>query len=102
MKYITTLHAASIFGVNDSRIRQKYRANELPGVILNRELFITVDDHLVDESDIEPNTFITLEEIAEKHGKTPMTIRRWCMSGKIPAKKIGRNWFILREIPALK
>lgn len=97
MKYITTERATKIYNVNLSRICQKYRAKELPGIILNRELFIIVDDHVVDSSDIEPNTFRTVEDLAAEHSKDVRTIQRWCTSGKLPAKKIGRNWFILKD-----
>ncbi|OAJ35318.1 DNA-binding protein [Piscirickettsia salmonis] len=98
MKYITTQRAASIFGVNDSRIRQKCINKELNGIVLNRELFIIVDDDLVSESDIEPGTFTTIEETAVKMNRENSTIRRWCIASKIPAKKIGRNWFVLKKL----
>jgi excisionase family DNA binding protein len=32
--------------------------------------------------------------VAEKYGKSPLTIYRWIYRGVIPARKIGGNWFI--------
>ncbi len=37
---------------------------------------------------------LTVDEAARLFKVTPTTIRRWCLSGRIPAFKIGRAWRI--------
>lgn len=27
-------------------------------------------------------------------GVDPATLRRWCASGKVPARKVGKKWFV--------
>jgi len=40
------------------------------------------------------NSFYKVIEISKIFKVKPITIRRWCKSGKIKAKKIGKNWYI--------
>lgn len=45
---------------------------------------------------------ITIQGYIEKEfdpagAPSPVTVRRWCSTGEIPAKKIGGNWFIIRS-----
>lgn len=34
---------------------------------------------------------------AKAYGKTPLTVRRWCIAGKIRCRKIGTSWFVHRS-----
>ena len=42
--------------------------------------------------------YISTEELAKIYGIHEETARRWCKSGVVEAKKIGRNWYIKRDI----
>jgi len=44
----------------------------------------------------EENGLIGLEEAAAYLGISLATARRWCESGRLPARKEGRNWTIKR------
>jgi excisionase family DNA binding protein len=43
------------------------------------------------------NEVLTVEEVARLLKVTSTTVRRWCLSGRLPAFKIGRAWRIPRE-----
>jgi len=36
-------------------------------------------------------------EVSKIFRVNPVTVRRWCKSGKIKAKKIGKSWYIYRD-----
>ena len=40
---------------------------------------------------------LTTVEVADMFKVSPMTIRRWCASGRLPALKLGREWRISKE-----
>ncbi|PTN07987.1 helix-turn-helix domain-containing protein [Mangrovibacterium marinum] len=42
-------------------------------------------------------TALTVDEVAGKLSLTNKTIRKHIKSGKIPAKKIGKRWYISEE-----
>lgn len=48
------------------------------------------------EDPIELVDDLTLEEVAERTGRKPATVRGWCSSGRIPGayKQNGRDWRI--------
>ena len=41
---------------------------------------------------MEVKVYITIDEVAELFQVNPETVRRWSISGKIPAAKIGDVW----------
>jgi predicted site-specific integrase-resolvase len=43
------------------------------------------------------NNFYRVIEISKIFKVKPITIRRWCRSGRIKAKKIGKNWYICED-----
>ncbi|MGH3104084.1 MAG: helix-turn-helix domain-containing protein [Gaiellaceae bacterium] len=40
---------------------------------------------------------LTVQEAARRAGRTPETIRRWIWSGRLPAEKIGNQYFVAEE-----
>ena len=36
-------------------------------------------------------------EVSKIFKVNPVTVRRWCKSGKIKAKKVGKSWYIHRD-----
>lgn len=40
---------------------------------------------------------LTVEEAADYLKVSKITIRRWCVRGKLPAFKIGREWRICKQ-----
>jgi excisionase family DNA binding protein len=40
---------------------------------------------------------VSLSEAAQRTGRHPEVLRRWCMEGRIPATRVGRTWVIERE-----
>ena len=36
-------------------------------------------------------------EVSKIFRVNPVTVRRWCKSGKIKAKKVGKSWYIHRD-----
>ena len=43
-----------------------------------------------------PQRFMTVEEAAEGFRVSLATVYRWCRSGRLPAKRVGRDWRISR------
>lgn len=43
----------------------------------------------------------TCEEVAKLTGRPLRTIQNLCKAGKLPARKLGRSWFIPKQ-PALE
>lgn len=41
--------------------------------------------------------YITTNELMEKYGISYETARRWCQSGRVKAKRIGKRWYIEKE-----
>lgn len=40
---------------------------------------------------------VSPKQLGELTGMHPETVRRLCQSGQLPARKIGKQWFIDRE-----
>lgn len=40
---------------------------------------------------------LTINETAERLGLSVAMVRRYCVTGKLPAHKIGRDWAVLRR-----
>lgn len=40
---------------------------------------------------------LTPEQVAKLTGLTARTIRARCREGDLPAKRIGRRWYVLRD-----
>jgi len=38
--------------------------------------------------------FYKVNEVSEILKVNPVTVRRWCKSGTIKAKKLGKSWYI--------
>jgi hypothetical protein len=45
------------------------------------------------------DNIIGVDEASKLWGLSPGTIKNYCASGKIIAKKIGKTWVILKEQP---
>lgn len=43
---------------------------------------------------------VSPEAYALEQGRSVSTVRRWCASGALPARKVGREWVIRRGTPA--
>lgn len=43
---------------------------------------------------------LTPEEYAAENRRSISTVRRWCKTGALPARKVGRGWVIRRGTPA--
>jgi excisionase family DNA binding protein len=43
------------------------------------------------------NSLYKVKEVAKILKVRPITIRRWCKSGILRAKKIGKSWYIPEE-----
>lgn len=43
------------------------------------------------------NRLITVDEVAERYGVTPYTVRRWACTGMIRGMKIGRHTLFTQE-----
>lgn len=43
---------------------------------------------------LTPEALLTVEEVAEYLRTTPNTVYRWCRSGKLPARRIAKEWRI--------
>jgi excisionase family DNA binding protein len=41
--------------------------------------------------------FLTISETAKRLGLSLAMVRRYCLNGKLPARKIGRDWIILER-----
>lgn len=39
----------------------------------------------------------TVDEMAEKWGVTDRTVRNWCKSGLVEAKRFNKEWILVRE-----
>lgn len=39
----------------------------------------------------------TVQEMAEKFGVTPRTIRNWCEKGELEARKFNKEWVIVKD-----
>ncbi len=40
---------------------------------------------------------LTLLQVARETGRNVELLRRWCVAGRIPARRMGRDWFIRRR-----
>ncbi|WP_245583355.1 helix-turn-helix domain-containing protein [Oceanospirillum beijerinckii] len=47
---------------------------------------------------MKTNKLMSIEEWRKRRflgeAPAPVTVRKWCANGEIPAKKIGGNWYI--------
>ena len=43
------------------------------------------------------NNFYKVSEVAEIFKVKPITIRKWCQTGNINAKKFGKSWYIYKD-----
>src|SRR5215207_7323882 len=43
----------------------------------------------------------TLAEAAQRSGRHPEVLRRWCLEGRIPATRLGRSWTISEDTLAM-
>lgn len=54
--------------------------------------------HLEHEGDMEDRTLFSVAQLAKLSGIPASTIRRWCATGSIQAKRIGpKKWYITKE-----
>lgn len=42
--------------------------------------------------------YLKTEEVAEIYGVSVQTIWRWCKTGRIKAKKLGKRWYIFKDL----
>lgn len=43
------------------------------------------------------DNFFKVYEVANIFKVRPITIRKWCQSGNISAKKFGKSWYIYKD-----
>jgi hypothetical protein len=41
-----------------------------------------------------PGGWLTLAEAATASGRNPELLRRWCVAGRLPCRRVGRDWVI--------
>ena len=46
---------------------------------------------------LEPGETLTLKEVARELGRSLEQVRRYVREGKLPAKKLGMQWFVSRR-----
>ncbi len=46
---------------------------------------------------VEPGETLTLKEVARELGRSLEQVRRYVREGKLPAKKMGMQWFVSRR-----
>ncbi len=46
---------------------------------------------------VEPGDTLTLKEVARELGRSLEQVRRYVREGKLPAKKMGMQWFVSRR-----
>ena len=46
--------------------------------------------------DEEPDDLVGLPAIAEEIGMNPSSVRKWVLTGRLPARKDGRKWLVSR------
>lgn len=51
------------------------------------------------DSSMSIEDYISTEEYAKIHDKTPEIIKLYCREGRIPAQKVGRAWMIPKDAP---
>lgn len=73
------------------------KSNDLSTEIQD-ELSVTIDNILNSKFDIN-NELIDVKELSKKINKTPKTIYLWIRQGKVPFKKIGKEYrFYLKDV----
>lgn len=40
---------------------------------------------------------MTTDRFARLMNVSEYTVRKWCRDGVVPARKVGRRWYVLRE-----
>jgi len=43
------------------------------------------------------DSFYKVREVAKIFRVKPITVRKWCQSGSISAKKFGKSWYIYKD-----
>lgn len=46
---------------------------------------------------LETTTAYTVQEVAERIHKTPVTVRHYIRDGKLRAQKVGNTWYITED-----
>jgi len=46
---------------------------------------------------LETTTAYTVQEVAERIHRTPVTVRNYIRAGKLRAQKVGNTWYITEE-----
>lgn len=78
-----------------------YPAETLAYVSDTSELIVLSGDAFRDcfDASINIDNFISTEEYARLHNKTPEIIKVYCREGRIRAHKVGRSWMISKDEP---
>lgn len=79
--------------------RRAMSANDVGADVLDfcaRQALLALQTASADDEELSPAEFGALPHI----DKSPSQIRRWCRSGKIPARKVGRDYRIRRGVSA--
>lgn len=50
---------------------------------------------------VEPGETLTLKEVARELGRSLEQVRRYVREGKLPAQKLGMQWFVSRRALAV-
>jgi len=48
---------------------------------------------------VQPGETLTIKEVARELGRSLEQVRRYVREGKLPAKKLGMQWFVSRRAP---
>lgn len=46
---------------------------------------------------VQPGETLTIKEVARELGRSLEQVRRYVREGKLPAKKLGMQWFVSRR-----
>lgn len=46
---------------------------------------------------LETTTAYTVQEVAERIHRTPVTVRNYIRAGKLRAQKVGNTWYVTEE-----
>lgn len=96
--HVTTGEAARRLGVGRREILRRICAGRLRARRCGRRWAVEASSL---EASIPPPGWTTAQEAARRAGKSESTIYRWIRAGRLPARRVGKRWFIEeRSLPA--
>lgn len=59
--------------------------------------------HMGDVKHGQRFAFMTLEQVAERTGRSVAVLQKWARQGRIPAERVGRMWIVAEsDLPAIE